>query len=93
MSEVHRAGFLCRNCGYFLEGGDKHTCFLSPPTVVKIVRRFLVEKGYDGLFSPGECACKLIDLEPCGQMTSECEAGYLHPGDADSDWYIRPQKP
>jgi len=48
------------------------------------IDKTLKEKGYDGLYYPGECACKIGDLRPCGQTISEtldCKPGYLREGD------------
>lgn len=46
-------------------------------TVLEMVERTLRTNGYDGLFNEsGECACLVTDLEPCGNMSSECEAGF-----------------
>jgi hypothetical protein len=45
-----------------------------------IVRLYLVDHGFDGLFNTdGECACLLGDLFPCSGDTCNiltCEAGY-----------------
>lgn len=47
-------------------------------TVAEIIREYLKEKGYDGLFnSDAECACLVSDLCPgCGCPYDECEPGY-----------------
>lgn len=46
-------------------------------TTTQIVKEYLQENDFDGLFSPGECACKLDDLFPCGYNCADCQAGYL----------------
>lgn len=51
--------------------GDK------PQHVLEIVESHLKTNGYDGLYFPGECACLIGDLEPCGQINSECVPGYV----------------
>ncbi len=41
-----------------------------------IVKRWLKENGYHGLYSDGgECACQLSDLQPCGENFSDCIPG------------------
>ena len=50
---------------------------MSNPTVIEMVIQALMDGGYDGLFSvDGECSCEMDDLEPCGEIGSECMAGY-----------------
>ena len=34
--------------------------------------------GYDGLYYPGECACELDNLFPCGEGGEDCLPGYKH---------------
>ena len=46
-------------------------------TVLEIVREYLEKHGYDGLCNE-ECGCTLEDLEPCGEMMSDCCACYRH---------------
>jgi hypothetical protein len=51
----------------------------------------LKEKGYDGLYYPGACACEIGDLRPCGSTiedTLECKPGYRRGGDRDAKFYI-----
>ena len=50
------------------------------PTVKSMVRTMLQVNGYDGLFSDGVCACLIADLEACGEMRSDCQAGYRREG-------------
>jgi hypothetical protein len=47
-------------------------------TVEQIVKEYLQENEFDGLFCPGECACSLKDgLFQCGNGDCrECQAGY-----------------
>ena len=58
--------------------------------VIDIVSIYLKENGYDGLFRAGECACKHDDLAPCGEISGDCEAGYLKPATncTEHDWHI-----
>jgi len=44
--------------------------------VQTIVKLWLEQNGYDGLFSPMECCCELADLMPCCEYSKECKAGY-----------------
>lgn len=62
-----------------------------------IIKEFLIKEGYDGLFYPGECACKIDDLCPCGSNCLDCEPGYLQNKDEcdfpeDCEFYIGPNK-
>lgn len=41
-----------------------------------IVRAYLVEHGYDGLVSDGECGCSLEELFACDDSFGDCEPGY-----------------
>jgi len=44
--------------------------------VKKIVYDYLKKNNYDGLYNiVGGCACKVDDLEYCGEMNSNCKAG------------------
>lgn len=47
--------------------------------VKAIVKRYLIEKKYDGLFYEGVCGCTIDDLEPCGDMQSRCQPGFKGP--------------
>ena len=63
--------------------------------VKQIVKEYLEKNGFDGLYTPIECGCKLDDLMPCyllGSSCSDCEPGYLQPGDEDYDYFIGPDK-
>lgn len=51
---------------------------------------WLTRRGFDGLYSPGECACKVDDLYPCGER-QDCTPGHLRPCPSDCgehDWHI-----
>ena len=49
-------------------------------TVKEIVKKYLEENGYGGLWNGGEleepCGCFLDDLIPCGEPCDECQPGY-----------------
>lgn len=42
-----------------------------------IVKKFLIDNGYDGLYTEG-CGCEVADLFPCGEP-GNCEAGHKIP--------------
>lgn len=44
---------------------------------IKIVRAKLKAGGFTGLYYPGECACLLDDLAPCGNSKRDDE-GYIN---------------
>lgn len=46
-------------------------------TVKEIIKKYLDENGYDGLYCPDLCACKSDDLAPCDNLTLECEPGFI----------------
>jgi len=53
---------------------------MSKDSVMYIVKQYLKDNGFDGLYNgDDECACVLDDLEPCGNMSSGCHAGYQFP--------------
>lgn len=48
-------------------------------TVIEIVKAYLTDNGYDGLYSEyGECACEISDLAPCCDAISSCHPGYRY---------------
>jgi len=49
----------------------------------KLLKDSLERNGFDGLFNPGVCACKLDDLCPCDEPSILCEGGVLQTGDDD----------
>ena len=71
--------------------------------VYDIVCDWLESHGYDGLYCPGECACKLSDLAPCSEMSQDCQPGYVvgctsecdHFIDEyeEGDWHVQGTKP
>lgn len=57
-------------------------------TVIEMVKRYLIDNGFDGLYNEDlGCGCELADLEPCGEIRSDCTAGYKHQGDEEYDFY------
>ena len=50
-----------------------------------IIREYLKNNNYDGLYSSGICACFIDDLVPCGEACDQCEAGYRIPCPYDGD--------
>ena len=49
-------------------------------TIQEIIKRFLLENKYDGLFND-DCACENAHLFPCSQVDVSCEAGFKVPCD------------
>ena len=42
-----------------------------------IVKNYIKDNGFDGLFNGRECACSIDDLFPCGgEYINKCEPGY-----------------
>ena len=68
-------------------------------TVKEIIKEYLIKNNYDGLFYPGECACKIDDLCPCcAEICMNCQPGYFQNKEdvdypEDCDFYIGPEKP
>ena len=63
--------------------------------IQEIVETYLKEKGFDGLYNPGECACKIDDLFPCYGDGSvlECMPGYISKDESNEfDFVIGPKK-
>jgi hypothetical protein len=59
--------------------------------VEEIVKKFLTDNEFDGLFNvDGECACLTGHLAPCGNISGMCEAGYLKSAtnSRGDDWRI-----
>ena len=44
--------------------------------VREIVKIWLKNNGYDGLFDEFECACEISDLMPCDEPHPDCKPGY-----------------
>ena len=64
--------------------------------VLEIIKQYLKEKGYDGLYSDiGECACTIEEVENCGCIGEECMPGYLQECEEGNeyDYSIVPYKP
>lgn len=43
----------------------------------EIIKKYLIDNGYDGLQNEAECGCKLDDLIPCDGCFDMCTAGYI----------------
>ncbi len=62
--------------------------------VKSILEDYLKERGMGGLVYPGECACKIGDLQPCDSGMVDCEPGYLKPDSTgEFDFIITTKKP
>ena len=45
------------------------------PDVLTIVKQYLIDNDYDGLYAD-DCGCFIHDLAPCCGSILACEAGY-----------------
>jgi hypothetical protein len=46
-------------------------------TVIEIVKKYLKENGYDGLYNRNaECACATNEVCPWGEIGGQCEPAY-----------------
>lgn len=61
-------------------------------TVKEIVKKYLEDNGYDGLFSEYECGCLNDDLILCQDDCLNCKPGYRCVGDDDYDYYVKAEK-
>lgn len=65
------------------------------PTINEI-RIKLESEGKEGLFYPGECACTIDDLAPCGECEhtpgedyiNDCDGGYKHSDPKNPDFFV-----
>lgn len=59
--------------------------------VKEILKKYLTDNDYDGLFCPGKCACLVDDLFPCEEMNYKtCEPGYKNEcGDCKKDGCVQ----
>lgn len=65
-------------------------------TVDEIMQKYLKDNGYDGLYYPGECCCKIDCMRVCGGNFFSCFPGYLQAkdeNDTDTDYSIGRDKP
>jgi hypothetical protein len=62
--------------------------------VKEILTNYLRENEFDGLYLPGECACKIDDVgDVCNGYMLDCKPGYLCSCDCgEHDWHIGPKK-
>lgn len=44
--------------------------------ILIIVKEYLKNNGFDGLYQPAECSCQLSDLMPCDNAYTDCVPGY-----------------
>ena len=48
--------------------------------VLEIVKEYLIQNEYDGLYNTaGGCVCLIENLAPCSKSCSDCEPGYKDP--------------
>jgi hypothetical protein len=60
--------------------------------VKQIVKAYLTENGYDGLYDGDRCGCRPDDLFPCDSNPDRCKAGYIKKWKHEFDWTIVPKK-
>jgi len=102
--QVRAAYFRQRTCEAMTRrraGGKRNRKGGDEMNAKEILKAWLTERGYDGLWnSEQECACLLGDLAPCESDPGNCEPGYkvtcVHPRCdfcRESGWHMQPQKP
>ncbi len=65
------------------------------PSVIEIVKDWLKEHGFDGLYNvDSQCGCAVDDFVLCGQIYLDCQAGYKAKmgSDSEDDYGIGPEK-
>jgi len=60
--------------------------------VKELMKNYLAENGYDGLYHDCDCGCSIDDLAPCGHLCLDCTPGYRKdtPG-GEFDFIIGPK--
>ncbi len=67
------------------------------PKAGHIIKAFLVNNGYDGLYNDDICGCERDDLGPCDGIQVHCKPGYKRkPTEhdecfGDADWVMGPK--
>ena len=58
--------------------------------IKSIVKEYLEQNGYDGLYQDDNCACQNSDIMPCDEPYPDCKAGYFQKLTSDqiADGYI-----
>jgi len=66
----------------------------DPISVKEIVKQYLINHGYDGLYSDLlECGCSVDDLMPCSGNACGCRSGYKVDDPSDQfEFLIVPEK-
>jgi hypothetical protein len=71
----------------------------KPINIINIVKEYLIDNGYDGLYHPIEtCGCVLREIAPCEGCVFECRPGYKiktpvdHDQYGETEWIISPAK-
>lgn len=70
----------------------------EPGDVEDIIKQWLKDNGYDGLFHENDCGCWMDRFRPCGESMAECVPGHKYKcTDQDSEffdaWCIGPKEP
>ena len=63
------------------------------PDVLDIVKQYLIDNGYDGLYAD-ECGCFVDDLAPCCDYFGHCDPGYKVKMNDEGEigWGVGPKK-
>jgi hypothetical protein len=56
--------------------------------IENIVEKYLKENDLDGLVLFDRCACKIVDLMPCGEPNIICVGGKIKPCNSSCDDYM-----
>jgi hypothetical protein len=65
---------------------------MNTPTVRDIVKQYLIDHDYDGLYNDNECGCTLEDLASCSnESILDCIPG-VKTKCPNGDFWIRPGK-
>ncbi len=68
----------------------------TPMDLKELTTSWLIERGFEGLFGPDDCACVLADLMPCEGPSPLCRAGYRASCPADCgghDFHVQEARP
>ena len=54
----------------------------------EIIKKNLIEHGFDGLYNDDHCGCEISDLIPCDSDFSMCKPGYKVVQSCEADYII-----
>lgn len=64
--------------------------------VKEIIKKYLEDNGYSGLYLDSECGCRISDLVCCDEDCTNCEPGYIdYKSGVEGGWdyVVGPEKP